>query len=476
MARRQVRQLDAALDQSARAGDELDLLRDIARSLLAHHALDEVLDIVARGATSLLGATDGYIVLVEEGSGTLRLAAATGALRARAGEALPSDGSMAGWVIERGEPLLVDDLASDQRAWVSVNVDLGLERGATVPLVRLGRVVGALGCDNAKGGRPFRPRDLDLLDRLGEQAVLAIESARLFERAEAAREALEKQNVALEQAVRLKTAFLTNMSHELRTPLNAIIGFGELLAGGALGEINDDQKDGVDTVVRNSRHLLGLINDLLDISKVEAGKMQLHLTPVDLRVVVAGVLRDLGGLVAQRRQQVISELGEEPLTVVADEVRVRQVLFNLISNAAKFTPEGGEISVRGLSTRAPLPLPAERSGDECRLTSRAAAWVAVGDTGPGIKPEEMGLLFQEFSQVDGSASRRHDGTGLGLALCKRFVELHGGTIGAESVYGHGSTFWFLLPVDGPIRRNPPPPIILEAVPEVAAAPDGRGPW
>jgi signal transduction histidine kinase len=120
----------------------------------------------------------------------------------------------------------------------------------------------------------------------------------------------------------------------------------------------------------------------------------------------------------------------------------------------KFTPEGGEISIRALRTTAPLPLPADRAGDQPGLVPRDAVWVAVGDTGPGIKPEDMGLLFQEFSQVDVSPSRRHEGTGLGLVLCRRFVELHGGTIGAESVYGHGSTFWFLLPVDGPIRRTP----------------------
>jgi signal transduction histidine kinase len=338
--------------------------------------------------------------------------------------------------------------------YTGLNRELGLERGVMVPLRQGDRVVGALGCDNAQGGRRFGPRDVELLERLGEQAALAIESAQLLERAEKSRKTFAQQNLALEQAIRHKSAFLANMSHELRTPLNAIIGFSDLLSSGALGGLDSTQRDGVDTILRNSRHLLGLINDLLDLSKVDAGKLVLHLTSADLRDLVAGILRDTSSLVGQRSQRVLTELSGDTLIVKADEVRIRQVLFNLVSNAVKFTPEGGEISIRALRTTAPLPLPADRAGDQPGLVPRDAVWVAVGDTGPGIKPEDMGLLFQEFSQVDESPSRRHEGTGLGLALCRRFVELHGGTIGADSVHGHGSTFWFLLPVDGPIRRTP----------------------
>jgi len=433
---------------------ERGLLRDITRAILARHALSEVLDAVAHGASELLGATIGHISLLTEDGGSVRLAAATGPLRARAGEKMPREGSMPGWVIEHGETLVVDDLTADPRGYTGVNRELGLERGVMVPLRQGDRIVGALGCDNGRGGRRFGPLDVELLERLGEQAVLAIENAQLLEHAEQARKALAQQNVALEQAIRLKSAFLANMSHELRTPLNAIIGFGDLLASGALGVLDETQRDGVDTILRNSRHLLGLINDLLDLSKVDAGKLELHLTSTDLRELVAGILLDTRSLVGRRSQRVLTELSDDSLVVAADQVRVRQVLFNLVSNAVKFTPAGGEISIRALRTNAPLPLPAERAGDQASFAPRDAVWVAVGDTGPGIKSEDMGLLFQEFSQVDTSHSRQYEGTGLGLALCRRFVEQHGGTIGAESVYGHGSTFWFLLPVDGPIRRAP----------------------
>jgi signal transduction histidine kinase len=142
-----------------------------------------------------------------------------------------------------------------------------------------------------------------------------------------------------------------------------------------------------------------------------------------------------------------------PFTVNADGQRIRQVLLNLLSNASKFTPEKGQVTISAVATRAPLPIPGDRAGERPRLVSRDAIWVSISDTGCGIKPEDTGRLFVEFTQVDSSASRRQQGTGLGLALCRKFVEMHGGTIGAESIHGRGSTFWFILPVEGPVRRR-----------------------
>ncbi len=361
-------------------------------------------------------------------------------------------GSMAGWVIERGTPLVINDLATDPRGYGAVNQEFGFGHGVMVPLLSHGKVVGALGADSLPDARPFDDHDVELLGRLGEQAVLAIENAELFENSRLARAALAAKNRELEQATVHKSAFLANMSHELRTPLNAIIGFSELLGSGAGGALSETATDYLSTIVRNSRHLLGLINDLLDLAKVESGKMELHFTESDLGRVIGEVLRDLESLTTQHRQVVVRDIAPGGLPALVDDVRVRQVLFNLISNAVKFTPDGGEISVRALRTVAPLPVPADRAGDALPLRPRDAVWVAVGDTGPGIKPENIGRLFQEFSQVDDSLSRRSGGTGLGLAVCKRFIEMHGGSIGAESLYGHGSTFWFMLPVEGPVRH------------------------
>ncbi|MDX2120711.1 MAG: ATP-binding protein, partial [Gemmatimonadota bacterium] len=146
------------------------------------------------------------------------------------------------------------------------------------------------------------------------------------------------------------------------------------------------------------------------------------------------------------------EMGEEPLPALADGVRIRQILYNLLSNASKFTPEGGSVTVSAITTRAPLPVPSDRSTDKARFVSRDAVWISVRDTGIGIQQDDMPKLFHEFSQVDSSASRQQQGTGLGLALSRRFVEMHGGTIGCESVAGTGATFWFILPAEGPLRR------------------------
>jgi signal transduction histidine kinase len=206
-------------------------------------------------------------------------------------------------------------------------------------------------------------------------------------------------------------------------------------------------------VLRNGRHLLGLINSVLDLSKIEAGRMSLALGPTDIHQAVLGAVADTSSLRAEKRQECSVEMDDESdLTIVADGIRVRQVMFNLLSNASKFTPEGGAIRVSAVRTRTPIPMPAERAGDEPRLVTRDAVWVAVVDTGIGIHDHDRPKLFREFSQVDSSPTRHQQGTGLGLALCKSFVELHGGAIGVDSIPGRGSTFWFILPVDGPVRR------------------------
>jgi signal transduction histidine kinase len=274
--------------------------------------------------------------------------------------------------------------------------------------------------------------------------------------------ALALKNRELVRATLLKSQFLANMSHELRTPLNAINGFSDLLLTEAVGPVNPDQREFLEAVLRNGRHLLDLINSVLDLSKIEAGAMTLQLAPTDLQEAVTEAVADTASLRTVRRQECSVEVDPGGLVAVVDGLRVKQVLINLLSNASKFTPEGGQVRLAVVRTRAPLPVPSGPDGDGARLLSRDAIWISVSDTGIGFRPEDTTRLFQEFSQVDSSASRQQQGTGLGLALSKRFVELHGGTIGAESIYGRGSTFWFILPVDGPL-----------AVPAAAAPPAER---
>jgi signal transduction histidine kinase len=305
---------------------------------------------------------------------------------------------------------------------------------------------------NRRDGRPFSENDLQLLQILGDQVVVGLDRASVLAESRRNELALRTKNIELQRATQLKSEFLANMSHELRTPLNAIIGFSDLMLEGGSGEISAQQREFIEAVVRNGKHLLSLINSVLDLAKIEAGRMGLTLAPTDIREAITGAVADTASLRAAKRQECTLDLDEASLNIVADGVRIRQILFNLLSNASKFTGEDRKISLAAVRTRAPLKQPAQRAGDKARLVPQEVVWVSVTDEGIGIKRQDMPKLFQEFSQVDSSPSRRTQGTGLGLALCKKFVEMHGGTIGADSIFGRGASFWFLLPADGPVRR------------------------
>jgi signal transduction histidine kinase len=236
---------------------------------------------------------------------------------------------------------------------------------------------------------------------------------------------LRRLYVELEAASRHKSEFLANMSHELRTPLNAIIGFSQVLREEMVGSVNEKQAEYLDDIISSGNHLLSLINDVLDLSKVEAGHVELEVHPFSLREALErGVL-----MVRERATEDgvrVAFVADPEVDVVdGDERRIKQVIFNLLSNAVKFTPAGGKVDVS-----------ATRINGEVR--------VSVADTGPGIAPEDLDRIFEEFQQSETGVGER-EGTGLGLALSKRFVELHGGRIWLESELGHGSTFTFALP-------------------------------
>jgi signal transduction histidine kinase len=229
----------------------------------------------------------------------------------------------------------------------------------------------------------------------------------------------------LETASRHKSEFLANMSHELRTPLNAIIGFSQVLRQRMFGEINEKQEEYLDDILSSGNHLLSLINDVLDLSKVEAGQVELEIATLSLREALERGAVMVRERAARSDVRLSLELAPDVDLVEGDERRLRQVVFNLLSNAVKFTPPGGSITVA-----------TERGTDEVR--------VSVTDTGPGIAPEDQQRIFEEFQQTDVGVQQR-EGTGLGLALSKRLVELHGGRLWVESELGHGSRFVFTLP-------------------------------
>ena len=231
----------------------------------------------------------------------------------------------------------------------------------------------------------------------------------------------------LEAASRHKSEFLANMSHELRTPLNAILGFSQVLEKRLFGELNEKQGEYVEDIRSSGNHLLSLINDVLDLSKVEAGQIELEVAPFSLREAVERGIVMVRERASKNEVALAAEIAPEVQVVTADERRIRQVLFNLLSNAVKFTPAGGRIEVSAARVDGQIH-------------------VAVADNGPGIAPEDRDRIFEEFQQTDAGA-QQHEGTGLGLALSKRLVELHGGRLWVESELGAGSRFVFTLPAD-----------------------------
>jgi signal transduction histidine kinase len=451
--------LRGALTRADRRNRELERLRHLAGTLLAGADLDGLVREVAQAAAELIEAESGAVTLVVEEGRFLKVKAATGALEQATGMLIPMDGSLLGWAVTQDAPLVSDDMRADPRSYNPATFPVPLKTTAIVPLRSAGVVVGTVSVYNHRDGRPFGEHDLNLLQILGDQVVVGLDRASVLAESRRNELALRTKNQELQRATQLKTEFLTNMSHELRTPLNAIIGFSDLLLEGGAGEIGAQQREFTEAVLRNGKHLLSLINSVLDLSKVEAGRMSLSLAVTDIREAIVGAVADTASLRTAKQQECVLRLDNDSLTVVADGVRIRQILFNLLSNASKFTPEGGNISLAAVRTRAPLRQPADRAGDRARLVPQEVVWISVTDEGVGIKREDMPKLFQEFSQVDSSASRRAQGTGLGLALCKKFVEMHGGTIGAESIPGRGSSFWFMLPTEGPVRR---PTAVAEA--------------
>jgi signal transduction histidine kinase len=262
-----------------------------------------------------------------------------------------------------------------------------------------------------------------------------------------------------EAASRSKTDFLANMSHELRTPLNAIMGFSEIMLMGMAGPVSDKQREFLGDISKSGNHLLSLINDILDLSKVEAGKVELETEQVIVGELISGSLMMFKEKALKHAVRVESSIDPAVPQIVADRRKLKQVLVNLLSNAFKFTPDGGNVRV---STRKVASSKGQAAREDIEAGSSALdpdfIEFSVSDTGHGIDPDHQQLLFQPFQQIDSSLTRKHAGTGLGLSLCRRFVELHGGRIWVESEPGKGSTFRFVVPIriqgETPCRKHP----------------------
>ena len=405
--------------------ERLTALGEVSRALSSTLDVETVLDTIVSRASQLAGAAGCSIYEYDEVAEQFELRAThnddtefVAALRVvhlRKGE------GVMGRAAEMREPIQIPDITQPGAYESSVRdtlIRFGYHALLSVPLLREDEIIGSLSF-NRKAPGEFPPEVVDVLRTFATQSALAIQNARLF------REIADKSR-QLEAASRHKSEFLANMSHELRTPLNAIIGFSEVLAERMFGDVNAKQAEYLQDILESGRHLLSLINDILDLSKIEAGHMELEAADFDLPSAIDNALILVRERATRRGITLASTVDERLGMIRGDERKVKQILLNLLSNALKFTPEGGRIDV-GAGRH-----------DE-------VAEVSVADTGIGIAPADQEAVFEEFRQV-GTAERKAEGTGLGLALTRKFVELHGGKIWVQSEPGRGSTFTFTLPV------------------------------
>lgn len=419
-----------------RRADEFATLYDIAHDLIIQGDLPALLETVAQRTARLLGAADATIYLYDPRRDELELAAANVYALSR-GARFKVDGGVTSQVVRTRRPATV----ADYRRWTQQRPELAhldLRAVIAAPLIYQEEMIGVLGVAEIGSDRQFTSADVRLLELLAAQVAVAIQNVRLREaltaynwelekRVAERTQQLEEARTRAESADRVKSAFLATMSHELRTPLNSIIGFTGVLLQGLAGPLNAEQSKQMGMARDSARHLLALINDVLDISKIEAGQLEMQRAPFDMRAAIEAALKLVLPQAQKKGLSLAAAIGANVGEVVSDRRRVEQILLNLLSNAVKFTERG-----------------------EVRLECRARAGfieTSVHDTGIGIRAEDVEKLFAPFRQIEMGLNRRHEGTGLGLSICKNLVEMLGGEIRVASEWGRGSVFTFTLPLE-----------------------------
>jgi signal transduction histidine kinase len=419
-------ELETRTRDLAKSVGELQALGDVGQAVSSTLDLEKVLATIVAHAVQLSGCDCGVIYEYDESAQEFNLRAShrmeqevvdgLRSARVRLGE-----GATGRAAINRS-PVQIPDIM-EQREFTGPRARplitrFGYRSLLSVPLLREQQILGGLTVWRKQTGE-FKPEVVKLLQTFATQSALAIHNARLFRE-------IEEKSHQIEAANRHKSEFLANMSHELRTPLNAIIGFSEVLQERLFGELNEKQAEYTSDILTSGQHLLSLINEILDLSKVEAGRMELELAPFDLPLAIDNARTFVRERATKHGIKLDVTIDERLGDYTGDERKIKQILLNLLSNAVKFTPEGGRISIIANKTE---------NGAE----------ISVSDTGIGIAPEDQPKIFEEFRQVGGDYAHKKEGTGLGLTLAKKFVELHGGKIWVESEVGKGSTFSFTLP-------------------------------
>ena len=419
-------ELESRTRELGRSVGELKALGEVGQAVSSTLDLQTVLSTIVGRAVQLSGTDCGIIYEYDEPTQEFHLRASyqmeQELVDAYQATPLHLGQGATGRAAETRVPYQIADLRQEHelatRGMRPILFRLGYQSLLAVPLLFEQKIMGALTIYRRETGS-FAPEIVNLLQTFATQSVLAIQNARLFRE-------IEDKSRQIEAANRHKSEFLANMSHELRTPLNAIIGFSEVLGERMFGELNEKQAEYTDDILSSGRHLLSLINEILDLSKVEAGRMELELATFDLPLAIDNARTFVRERATKHGINLDVTVDERLGDFVGDERKIKQVLLNLLSNAVKFTPEGGRI---GISARQ----------------ADGSVEISVSDTGIGIAPEDQPKIFEEFRQVGSDYAHKTEGTGLGLTLAKKFVELHGGRIWVESEVGRGSTFSFTLP-------------------------------
>ena len=417
-------ELQTRSQELARSVDQLKALAEVSQAVNSSLDLQQVLETIVGRAVQLSRSDSGVIYEHEETTGTLHLRATHGLQLEVAdyllAKTMPVGEGASGRAAQTGVPCEIPDLQQTDAYEGRLRQLLdqaGMRSILAIPLLQDRRIVGTLSVSRRQVGH-FPPEMVELLRTFATQSTLAIQNARLF------REIAQKSH-ELEIASQHKSQFLANMSHELRTPLNAILGYTELITDEIYGEVPQRIADVLTRVQKSGQHLLGLINDVLDLSKIEAGQLTLAITEYLFDDVMQSVTQAVESLAAEKRLRLSVNVAAGLPVGRGDVRRITQVLMNLIGNAIKFT-DAGEVSV-------------------AVSLQDGAFLISVADTGPGIAESERERIFEEFQQADASATRKKGGTGLGLAIARHIVQMHGGRIWVESVVGEGSVFWFTLP-------------------------------
>jgi signal transduction histidine kinase len=421
-----VRLLDALrhrTDELGRSVSELQALGEVSQAVNSTLDLETVLSTIVAKAVQLSGTEAGAIYGYDEQSHEFRLRATCGMdkglIDALSQRHIGLDDPNIAEVFVQREPLQVADLKEETASELNkIALRAGYRARMVAPLLRGEDIVGMLVVRRRTPGE-FAKNTVDIIKTFAAQSALAIQNARLFHE-------IEDKSRQLEEASQHKSQFLANMSHELRTPLNAILGYTELMADGAYGEPSEKMNAVLKRLESNGRHLLGLINDVLDLSKIEAGQLALDLADYTVEDIAHTVRSTLEPLATDKKLAFKVEVAPGLPAGCGDGRRLTQVLINLVGNAIKFT-DAGEVAIKAEA-------------------NNGSFHVSVRDTGPGISAADQSKLFQEFQQADNSITRKKGGTGLGLAISKRIIEMHGGRIWIDSTIGQGSTFSFTVPV------------------------------